>query len=377
MEAIVLAGGFGTRLSHVVSDVPKPMAPVCGRPFLRFILDDLQKKGVETVVLAVGYKREVIQNFFGESYRGMKLLYSVEDTPLYTGGAIKKALTMCREKQVFIVNGDTYFDVDLRDMAKSDARLVVAIKKLRKFDRYGTVFISKGGYINGFREKQPCIEGYINGGIYYVDRSLLEEQVATVFSFEKEILEKVYREIPVAAYPSEGYFIDIGIPEDYYKAQTVFKNLCKKNKAAFFDRDGTINVDVHYLHRPDELDFIDGMPQFIRKWNDWGYRVIVVTNQAGIARGYYTEEEMRNLHCYMNAQLKQYGAHIDAFYFCPHHPDFSGPCHCRKPESGMIERAIAEFDLDPEQCILFGDQPWDIESGQRCGVKGYLLPSPK
>lgn len=93
---------------------------------------------------------------------------------------------------------DTYFDVDLRDMAKSDARLVVAIKKLRKYDRYGTVFISKGGYINGFREKQPCIEGYINGGIYYVDRSLLEEQVATVFSFEKEILEKVYREIPVA-----------------------------------------------------------------------------------------------------------------------------------------------------------------------------------
>lgn len=371
MEAIILAGGFGTRLSHVVSDVPKPMAPVCGRPFLRFILDDLQKKGVETVVLAVGYKREVIQNFFGNTYRGMKLIYSAEDTPLYTGGAIKKALTMCREERVFVINGDTYFDVDLQEMAKSDAPLVVAVKKLRNFDRYGTVSISESGCITGFHEKQPCTEGYINGGIYYLSRDLLEKQKAEAFSFEKEVLEKVYQELTVAAYPSDGYFIDIGIPEDYYTAQTTFQDMCTKNKAAFFDRDGTINVDVHYLHRPEDMQFIDGMPQFIRKWNDWGYKVIVVTNQAGIARRYYTEEDMRDLHRYMNQRLAEYGAHIDAFYFCPHHPDFSGPCHCRKPEPGMIEQAIAEFDLDPEQCILFGDQPWDVEAGQRCGVKGY------
>lgn len=371
MEAIILAGGFGTRLSHVVSDVPKPMAPVCGRPFLRFILDDLQKKGVETVVLAVGYKRGVIQNFFGNTYRGMKLLYSAEDTPLYTGGAIKKALTMCREERVFVINGDTYFDVDLQDMAKSDAPLVVAVKKLQHFDRYGTVSISESGCITGFHEKQPCEEGYINGGIYYLSQHLLENQQAAAFSFEKEVLEKVYQELSVAAYPSDGYFIDIGIPEDYYTAQTTFQDLCTKNKAAFFDRDGTINVDVHYLHRPEDLQFIDGMPQFIRKWNDWGYKVIVVTNQAGIARGYYTEEDMRSLHRYMNQRLAEYGAHIDAFYFCPHHPDFSGPCHCRKPEPGMIEQAIREFDLDPEQCILFGDKPWDVEAGQRCGVKGY------
>lgn len=119
--------------------------------------------------------------------------------------------------------------------------------------------------------------------------------------------------------------------------------------------------------------FIDGMPEFIRKWNDWGYKVIVVTNQAGIARGYYTEEDMHILHRYMNKRLKECGAHIDAFYFCPHHPDITGPCHCRKPEPGMIEQAIREFDLDPEHCILFGDKVWDIEAGHQCGVYSILI----
>ena len=140
------------------------------------------------------------------------------------------------------------------------------------------------------------------------------------------------------------------------------------NKAAFFDRDGTINVDIHYLHRPEDLQFIAGMPEFIRKWNDWGYKVIVVTNQAGIARGYYGEKEMRALHRYMNERLAEYGAHIDAFYYCPHHPEITGPCHCRKPEPGMIEDAVREFDLDPAQCILFGDKLWDVEAGEKCGI---------
>ena len=172
----------------------------------------------------------------------------------------------------------------------------------------------------------------------------------------------------MAAVESEGYFIDIGIPEDYAAAQETMKERAPINKAAFFDRDGTINVDIHYLHRPEDLQFIAGMPEFIRKWNDWGYKVIVVTNQAGIARGYYGEKEMRALHRYMNERLAEYGAHIDAFYYCPHHPEITGPCHCRKPEPGMIEDAIREFDLDPAQCILFGDKLWDVEAGEKCGI---------
>ncbi len=145
------------------------------------------------------------------------------------------------------------------------------------------------------------------------------------------------------------------------------------NKAVFFDRDGTINVDTGYVHTIEEFRFIDGMPEFIKKWNDWDYKVIVVTNQAGIARGYYTEEDMHALHVYMNQELNKIGAHVDAFYFCPHHPDFTGECHCRKPESGMIEQAIKDWDIDVTQSILFGDKQSDIDAGMKCGVKGYLV----
>ncbi|WP_425806385.1 D-glycero-alpha-D-manno-heptose-1,7-bisphosphate 7-phosphatase [Desulfitobacterium sp. Sab5] len=145
------------------------------------------------------------------------------------------------------------------------------------------------------------------------------------------------------------------------------------NKAVFLDRDGTINVDVNYLYRIEDFRFIEGMPQFIKKFNDWGYKVIVVTNQAGIARGYYTEKDMNKLHRFINNELKKIGAHIDAFYYCPHHPDITGPCHCRKPESGMILQAINDFNIDVKQSLLFGDKMWDIESAEKCGIKGFLV----
>lgn len=375
-EAVVLAGGFGTRLAHIVSNVPKPMAPVCERPFLRFILNDLQTKGVERVVLAVGYKQEVIRDFFGGTYRGMELVYASEDVPLGTGGAIKQALGLCREAKVLVVNGDTYFDVDLvalQTVAEAHpGAFVLAVKRMYDFNRYGALELD-GQRVTAFREKAPCQEGLINGGVYLLERTALNGVAEQAFSFETVVLESAAADGMVYAVEQDGYFIDIGIPEDYAAAQETMKPLASRHKAAFFDRDGTINVDIHYLHRPEDLRFIDGMPEFIKKWNDWGYKVIVVTNQAGIARGYYSVDDMRALHRFMNERLAVYGAHIDAFYFCPHHPDFTGPCHCRKPEPGMIEAAIQDFDLEPSQCILFGDQPWDIEAGETCKVNSYLI----
>lgn len=145
------------------------------------------------------------------------------------------------------------------------------------------------------------------------------------------------------------------------------------NKAAFFDRDGTINVDINYLYKIEDFRFIDGMPQFIKKFNDWNYKVIVVTNQAGIARGYYTEEDMHKLHRYINSELNKIGANIDAFYFCPHHPDITGKCNCRKPKSGMIKQAISDFDIDVDKSVLFGDKVWDIKAGESCNIKSYLV----
>lgn len=145
------------------------------------------------------------------------------------------------------------------------------------------------------------------------------------------------------------------------------------NKAAFFDRDGTINVEVNYLYKVEDFKFIDGIPELIKSFNDNGYKVIVITNQAGIARGYYTENDMHILHEYINEELRKIGAHIDAFYFCPHHPDFTGDCNCRKPKTGMIEQAIKDFDIDVTQSVLFGDKSWDVEAGEKCGIKGYLI----
>lgn len=229
LEAIVLAGGFGTRLRHIVSDVPKPMAPMDaqGTPFLSILLDQLQAQGCGHVVLSTGYMSEVIEQYFGFSYRGMQLTYSVEQTPLFTGGAVKLALTHCTAENVFVLNGDTYFDVALGKMLgqhqAQQADFTVAVKEMRDFERYGTVEISDGR-ITAFREKQPCKLGWINGGVYCMKRGLLDGVQAEKFSLEKDFMEPQVGKIQMMAFPSDGYFIDIGVPEDYRRAQTYFQS---------------------------------------------------------------------------------------------------------------------------------------------------------
>jgi D-glycero-alpha-D-manno-heptose 1-phosphate guanylyltransferase len=220
MEAIVLAGGFGTRLSTVVSDVPKPMAPINDRPFLEYLLEDLNEKGINRVILAVGYKKEIIKSHFKEKYKNIDIIYSDEDIPLGTGGAIKKALTLAEDENIFIINGDTFFDVDLKEMyqfhKKNSSKLTLAIKEMEKFDRYGSLIL-EGDKIIKFEEKKYVDKGYISGGIYLINRELLLEEKKETFSFEKEILENEKFQIEKYGYKSEGYFIDIGIPEAYYR----------------------------------------------------------------------------------------------------------------------------------------------------------------
>jgi D-glycero-D-manno-heptose 1,7-bisphosphate phosphatase len=142
-----------------------------------------------------------------------------------------------------------------------------------------------------------------------------------------------------------------------------------KRPALFLDRDGTVNADKGYLYRIKDFEFIHGMPDIIKSYNDKDFLVIVLTNQAGIARGYYTENDMHTLHRFINTELRKINAHIDAFYFCPHHPDITGPCHCRKPETGLIEQAVNDFDIDISKSLMVGDKPWDIECGERMHIK--------
>ena len=225
MEAIILAGGLGTRLSHILADVPKPMADVNGEPFLTYIFEYLFKNRIEHVVLAVGYKAECIKDYFKDEYKGIKITYSFEDIPLGTGGAIKKALNCCKSSDVFILNGDTYFDVDLNEMKvfheKNQSKLTVAVKELSNFDRYGSVVI-ENDMIKRFVEKKPTDQGKINGGIYRLQKEVLNSVNKELFSFEKVILESGI--VDIYAFRSDRYFIDIGVPEDYYKAQGDFLN---------------------------------------------------------------------------------------------------------------------------------------------------------
>lgn len=227
MEAIILAGGFGTRIQSVVSDVPKPMAPVAGKPFLAYILQSLVKQDIRKIILAVGYKKESIINHFGNRFESAELLYSLEEEPLGTGGGIRKALELAEENEVLVINGDTYFDLSLKDLMnlhqQNSFDLTMSLKPMENFDRYGTVLIDHNK-VTGMVEKQPTLEGLINGGIYVIGKKLLNKYpVNTKFSFETDVLEKEFNNINIGAFISDSYFIDIGIPEDYARAQKDFK----------------------------------------------------------------------------------------------------------------------------------------------------------
>ena len=226
MEAIVLAGGFGTRLAHIVSDVPKPMASVSGRPFLEYILTDLVQNGVDHIVIAVHHMKETIMNYFGNTYQGAAIDYSVEEIPLKTGGAIKKALSLCREDRVLIINGDTFYKVPLRDMLHHAQNvgtpICIAVREMTNFSRYGKADVSEDGFITAFHEKELCAKGYINGGIYAIEKNVLDKY-PQVFSIEELCFPNMLADRKIAAFVSNAYFIDIGIPEDYARAQKDFQ----------------------------------------------------------------------------------------------------------------------------------------------------------
>ncbi len=217
MEAIVLAGGFGTRLRSVVNDVPKPMANVNGKPFLQYVFDWLYEQKISRVVLAVGYKYEKIQCYFGNDYQGMELVYSIESEPLGTGGALKQAFDKCRDDFVIVTNGDTLFLVDLLELEKHyNGCVTLVYQYCQNARRYGYIDFN-GEQIVGFREKNIEVGGYINGGVYMINRQIFINYDGK-FSFEEDVLPVLIKNGMVTGIKSDAYFIDIGIPEDYARA---------------------------------------------------------------------------------------------------------------------------------------------------------------
>lgn len=218
IEAIVLAGGFGTRLRSVVSDVPKPMAPIGDKPFLAYLLKELSQKGVNRVILSVGYKAEIIIKYFGNSYEGMDIEYAVEEEPLGTGGAVQLAMKSCTQDHIYILNGDSYVNIDIEGMEaqwKIDRLQVIVGAVVEDASRFGSILV-EDGFVIGFAEKGKSGKGMINAGCYLLDPNKFNKiHQNSPFSLEKDFFENEIRNKSIKINVAEGFFIDIGIPEDY------------------------------------------------------------------------------------------------------------------------------------------------------------------
>jgi D-glycero-alpha-D-manno-heptose 1-phosphate guanylyltransferase len=223
-EAIVLAGGLGTRLKSVVADLPKSLAPVAGKPFLAYLLDYATQEGIKKFIFALGYKTEQLEDFVKKYLPETSYAFSIEQEPLGTGGAIYKACKLVSTNNAIILNADTFFGVSFSQLSaiheQSDAECTLALKPMKAFDRYGIVEINEEKTVTGFREKRFQTEGLINGGVYALKvRPFLQKSFPYVFSFEKDYLEKYFAKENILGLVSDAYFIDIGIPEDYQRAQ--------------------------------------------------------------------------------------------------------------------------------------------------------------
>ena len=227
-ECIILAGGLGTRLRSEVADLPKCMAPVAGKPFLHWVIKYLQSQKITSFVLSLGYMHEVIEQYIHEKHPSLIVQFSVENEPLGTGGAIKLAMQLCNTENILVVNGDTLFETDCDRIFEShiahNSNCTLALKPMQNFSRYGAVSIDENNFITAFTEKKYMDAGLINGGVYLLNSNAFNQiNFPEKFSFEKDFLEKYLHKLIMIAVVDNGYFIDIGIPEDFKKANEEIK----------------------------------------------------------------------------------------------------------------------------------------------------------
>lgn len=374
-EAVILAGGFGTRLSHVVSDVPKPMAPVYGRPFLCYLLDRLVDAGIRRVVLATGYLHEVIETYFGATYRGTELIYSNEDTPLFTGGAIRQAAEKIQAEDFVVLNGDTLFDIDFRKLydfhVLNHAHLSIALRHVSDTSRYGSVSCLNDRIV-AFSEKTDSRgAGEINGGIYAIHRNWLTNlDLPTKFSFEKELMQPLAGDPHFYGLSFKDYFIDIGVPEDYFRAQQEFKTLFPQDEFLFLDRDGILNKHLlgDYVRNWSMWEWLPGvleaMPALAKRYQ----RIFIVTNQQGVGKGLMTQADLDDVHRHMLADIEAAGGRIDKVYVCTALESEKSPN--RKPEIGMALQAQRDFpEVDFHRSVMVGDSKSDELFAQKSHMR--------
>tara|TARA_B110000037_G_scaffold220367_1_gene288030 strand:+ start:12891 stop:14168 length:1278 start_codon:yes stop_codon:yes gene_type:complete len=391
-EAIVLAGGLGTRLRDVIEEFPKPLAPINNRPFLKYLFDYLLENGIEKIVLAVGYKWELIQKQFGDNYKGISLTYSVEETALGTGGGIKLALNKIKSDACFVLNGDTLFNIPLNELAEhhlnKNATCTLALKQMDKGSRYGSIDLDNSGEVQAFKEKEAGAHPIINGGIYCINKLELTDFNAEPFSFETDYLALNTATGKLFGKVYSAYFKDIGIPEDYRQFETDLRlgaiNLNKsmplkkikidKSWTLFLDRDGVINERLidDYVKQLNELRIIEKVPQAVQRFTELFGRIVVVTNQQGIGRGMMTVDDLSIIHGFIDEVIKTSDGKIDKFYFAPQLR--SENSNYRKPGTGMGLQAKIDYpEIDFSKSIMVGDSETDIEFGMKLGMKTVML----
>ena len=354
------------------------------RVFLDLLIDNVARQGFDRILLLGGhFGEQIADRYEGRAISGATLGVAVEPEPKGTAGALRWACD--KLDPIFLVlNGDTYFDIPYRSLEAMlhDAADALAIMALRDVDdamRYGSVEML-GDRIVGFHEKVASGEagrGRINAGVYLMRREAIDSLPEQRLSLETDVFPKLASNGRLFGARRRGYFIDIGLPRTLDQARRDLPSVVRR-PALFLDRDGVINIDHGYVHRWDQLDLLPGLAEVIRAFNEAGWFVFVITNQAGVARGYYDESAVDLLHDQIRDWLASRGAHVDQFYYCPLHPQGSIPAYRaessdRKPGPGMLLRAFAEWPVDIERSFLVGDRETDMAAAAAAGIKGHLF----
>ena len=421
MKTVIMAGGRGTRISSVASDIPKPMIKIEGKPVLEHELECLRDQGFTDIILTVSHLGNIIMDYFGDGSGvspatgklfGVHIEYYFEKEPLGNAGALFKIKDKL-DSDFLLLNADAVFDVDFNRFVafhKQHGGLVTLFThpNSHPYDS-GLIIADKNGAVERWLAKEDERPEYyrnrVNAGLHVINPSILDhsgidaDKVGAVGENGKPIKVDLDRQLlkPLAGtgkmfcYDSPEYVKDMGTPERYYSVCEDYKtgrvsgkNLKNKQKAVFLDRDGTINKYVGFLRNIDEFELMDGVTDAIKKVNASGYLAIVVTNQPVIARGEVSFEELEEIHNKMETLLGKEGAYLDAIYFCPHHPhkgyegerpELKFDCDCRKPKPGMLLNAARDFNIELSQSWMIGDGENDIKVGQNAGCQTALIGS--
>jgi mannose-1-phosphate guanylyltransferase / phosphomannomutase len=389
MQAVIMAGGKGTRFRSV-TDIPKPLIDINGSSLLRMLIEHVKKFGVDNVIVCAGYKADKIKEYFDSNDFGIKITISVETEPLGTAGALNLVKDQL-EEEFLVLYGDVYTTLNLGKMLKfhngknADATLLLHTSDHPQDST--VVETNDEWFITKFVEK-PGDDWEKYGNLTSAALYVLKKEVVGFIDdngevdFAKDVFPKMLSDgRKLSGYVSDEYTKDIGTSERYEEVKEYDSSFPRG--VAFLDRDGTVNKEVGLIKDANDLELVEGSAEGIKMLNDAGFAVVIVTNQPVIARGMIDEKGLENINDKLIEMLKAKGAKVDAVYYCPHHPEKNHPeannpkyrrgCRCRKPETGMIEKATTKFKIDFGKSYVVGDKTSDVQLGKNSGCKGILL----